>query len=322
MLAATSPRFAFQHSGQAVAKHLLRKQGARRSFSNAQDDGVKSPREEAPEFLRREVSLEAVLRLGFQKGAQRGMETADEGMEAPSLERGGFAGGSLSLDFLRRESSLEALRFITSSPGRFGLEAAPSRGVSMEMSKTQSRSAAFEDRTGNPLMSLATAAGMEEHAGSSGNGSASKGLQRVVKVKEELIRDDTKSSQKFNNGKAEILLQACGKASPHSDDSDSDDDPGNLKSRSGFPKPDFEIFQRAPPPPMFPHSHDGDNGEFENILDLGGGDIQVTDSEALNRTQMKKAKLAKATAAFAKAAAQPLKIFVNQSLDCPAFPYL
>jgi len=172
------------------------------------------------------------------------------------------------------------------------------------MGKTYSRSAAFEDRTGNPLMSLASAAGMEEHAGSSVNGSAPKGLHRAVKVKEEeLISDDVKSTQAYNHGKAESLLQACGKASPHSDDSDSDDDPGNLKSqRSGFPKPDFEIFQRAPPPPMFPHSHD-DAGEFENILDLGGGDIQASDSEVLNRIQIKKVKQAKATAAFSKAAA-------------------
>ena len=86
----------------------------------------------------------------------------------------------------------------------------------MEMGKTYSRSAAFEDRTGNPLMSLASAAGMEEHAGSSVNGSAPKGLHRAVKVKEEeLISDDVKSTQAYNHGKVGLPFRETTCSSQH-----------------------------------------------------------------------------------------------------------
>lgn len=299
-VSATSPRFALdKHSGQ-IARALMAKQHGRRRSLSQDEHGVRSPRElEAPDFLRREASLEAVLRHGFHKGSPRAaLETSDPlEVDATQLERGGFGGGSLSLDFLRRESSLEALRFITSSPSRFGLEAAPSRGVSMEWPKTpQSRSTPFEDRTGNPLMSLVSAAGMQPPSGNganytSSNSSAAQASSSQVKEKNEVACSDSKQSQLHR------------KNSPHSDDSDSDDGETSKHghSRSGFPKPDFEIFQRGPPP-IFPHSRDDDGNGFEDILDLGA-DEQASDSDVAQRLHAKKAKRAAASAVFANAIA-------------------
>jgi len=114
--------------------------GRRRSVG-AEVEGVVEREKslDTTEFLRRESSLDAVLQLGNGSSSPRSQTRGQEAaaiadavsMPSPSslagLERGGMGGGSLSLDFLRRESSLEALRFITASPGKLGQ--GPSRGV-------------------------------------------------------------------------------------------------------------------------------------------------------------------------------------------------
>jgi len=133
IMAPTSPRFPH---GRDMARALLGKRAGKRGSFHG-DDGVggKSPGRrdsDAPEFLRREQSLDAVLGHSHRLSSPRRLgshENEGGSLASPSgLERGGIGGGSLSLDFLRRESSLEALRFITASPGRFGPDG-PSRTV-------------------------------------------------------------------------------------------------------------------------------------------------------------------------------------------------
>lgn len=134
---ATSPRHSMEPSSQVARALLGKASGRRRSLPHVDTNGKNGRGEgansDAPEaFLRREASLDAQLQYNGGSGASP-RQAGEAG--GPALERGGVGGGSLSLDFLRRESSLEALRFITSSPGKFGLDAgsAPSslgsRGV-------------------------------------------------------------------------------------------------------------------------------------------------------------------------------------------------
>ena len=139
ILAPSSPARHGDSNAREVAREMLARQNGRRNSKGAPDgaQGL-SPRETAAsldttEFLRRESSLDAVLQLGKGNGSPRSTRTQEAdavSMPSPStipgIERGGMGGESLSLDFLRRESSLEALRFITASPGKFG---GPSRGV-------------------------------------------------------------------------------------------------------------------------------------------------------------------------------------------------
>ena len=160
--------------------------------------------------------------------------------------------------------------------------------ASLDLAKASHNKAMMEDRTDNPLASLASAAGLNPTPGlvaSPRNGAAG---QTELPTPEAIFRQQS----------AECLLRAC--EDLQSDDSDSDEESptksGRQKrKRSNFPKPDFDIFKR---PPSF--DTEGAAGEFDQIMDL---DQRLPDNsdEPTRRAKNKKAKRAAASAAMAKA---------------------
>lgn len=134
------------------------------------------------------------------------------------------------MDFLRRESSLEALSFITASPG--------ARNSEWPRTPSSARSAAAEDRRGNPLLSLASAAGIIDGPREK-QSSAESARRGGSKVKYEGQEEDSRPPHVYRMNSTDALLRAVGEAQPASDDSDSDEPAVG----SAFPKPDRVYFR-------------------------------------------------------------------------------
>lgn len=311
IMAPASPRFAHQRD---LARTLLGKRAGRRGSLNGGDEapGAKSPGSrvsDAPEFLRREQSLDAVLghhsnRLGSPR-RPASHESEGGALGSPGqLERG----GSLSLDFLRRESSLEALRFITSSPGS---NKAPSRTVSLDLAHAKRTASAGLEKggTGGALAALANAAGMKD------------GVKAVMtspasgRVKHDMEPPDAKMAALYRQESAETLLRAC-KDLESDDDSDEDSPTKAGKRKAAFPKPDFGIFQQAPP--LFPDGEGAARSEFDSLMDIGEPDDGHV--EPVGRTKQKKAKRIAARDAFRDAAQGKRTNPVASGLTAPAGP--
>jgi len=146
----------------------------------------------------------------------------------------------------------------------------------------------LEDRTDNPLASLASAAGLNPTP------SVAVSPKTAAVLKNEMPTPDAV----FRQQSAECLLRAC--EDLQSDDSDSDEESpaksGRKKrKRSTFPKPDFDIFKK---PPSF--GTEGAAGEFDQIMDLDQR-LPGNSDEPSRRSKTKKAKRAAASAAMAKA---------------------
>lgn len=177
----------------------------------------------------------------------------------------------------------------------------------------------LKDRTGNPLTSLATAAEMEESG--SGKSANSSGRTKQESSMDVDSRELERKMSIFRQRSTECLLHASRSegARCDSDDSDSDSEEDNeedvamakpsgrsrIGSHSSFPRPDFEIFQQAPP--TYAPPDDDAGGEFERIRDLGTQQQQQRAPDGSHvrekRTRKKAAKRAAAASVFAAVAA-------------------
>jgi len=266
MIATVSPQVVQDvHDGAKVlARTILNKQSEKKKMSKPEfPGGLPSPQ--------REVSLDALAFLRTDTSLDKAFlrrDTSLDKLDMSAFHRAGSLSsfdrtGSLSLDFLKRESSLEN----PSSPGdifRLG-STGFSRGCSLENmhewnklipnTPTSVRNGAGHVNGTDALTSLARMASME---------------MEPTKSPPKKARADT--SKKIDSiplvhraSSTECLLQACGDAtSPyHTDDSVTDDeeDDGDhelrpransagKKTKKSFPKPDLGIFQKAPPVPF------------------------------------------------------------------------